>query len=190
MSFAFLKDALAGANWSLIAEVGLDAATVALAWWLFRPMTRPTPPVGTPVRTPRAPRARKFRSVVPEATKRPHKLLSILPRTTPGRPLTGFADLATAVPLPPSPPPRKKKSVAFDLSSNQVKEVEPWFITAYGRKHQVNRGVRFYAEVVMEVDRWIVPHGRHQLNFPRTKWIRDAPEDVVDDDGDIDMLDN
>ena len=37
--------------------------------------------------------------------------------------------------------------------------------------------------------RWIRPHGRTQLNFPRTKWVFDVPADVEDSDGDIEMTD-
>lgn len=36
--------------------------------------------------------------------------------------------------------------------------------------------------------RYLEPDGHNQVNFPRTKWIRDGPTgDDVDADGDVDM---
>jgi hypothetical protein len=39
------------------------------------------------------------------------------------------------------------------------------------------------------VERYLEPHGHWQRSFPRTTWPTDVPEDVEDDNGDIEMLD-
>ncbi len=92
----------------------------------------------------------------------------------------------------PSPPParvKKKKSVKFDLDRNQTVEVGNWYVQTWGTGDSLY-GVRWGMKLVWIVDRYLEPHGRNQLHFPQTKWIRDVPSwDAENDDGDIEMID-
>ena len=61
-------------------------------------------------------------------------------------------------------------------------------------KHRENRNPCFieWCETleIYECPRWIEPHGRQQLHFPRTRWIHNGPDlDDEDADGDIEMAD-
>ena len=48
--------------------------------------------------------------------------------------------------------------------------------------------MQLYTDV--KVGNYLEPDGRNQVNFPRTKWIRDGPTgDDVDNDGDVEMSD-
>ncbi|MCJ1257255.1 hypothetical protein MMC24_005080 [Lignoscripta atroalba] len=196
-TFAYLKEALTGVKWSLVGEVGLDAACVALTLWL-RPWGKVKPVVEEPVvyphtvETPAAPRAKRFHNVCVKSPERPHKLFGLLPKTL-GSCWSSPASLVPAAPvaLPPSPlVVKKKKSVVFAEWKNQTRLVDSW-IDRRVHVHRPGAGtVRFACEVVYTgLSRWIEPDGHNQLHFPRTKWIRDVPDPVEDLDGDVEMLD-
>lgn len=74
---------------------------------------------------------------------------------------------------------KKSKTVSFALENNTTQVVDRWI-----------KKVRWDRWEAIEVDRWIEPHGRDQLNFPRTKFISDGPDaEAEDDEGDVDMAD-
>ena len=92
-----------------------------------------------------------------------------------------------------SPPPpvkvKQKKSVKFDLDRNETVEVGRWYVATWGIGKSYG-GVRWGPLYVDIVDRYLEPHGRTQLHFPQTKWIRNVPDwDAENDDGDIEMID-
>ena len=94
----------------------------------------------------------------------------------------------------PSPPPAKRKkakSVVFAEDRNEVRLVENWIVTGLHIHSMPNGHVRWDSyDEIWPVDRWIVPHGRDQLHFPRTKWIRHGPDPALEDqDGDVEMRD-
>ena len=100
-------------------------------------------------------------------------------------------------PLKASPPHRsekkrkKTKTVSFaPEDQNEVHLVENW-LGELNRQDRRKGHVRFYCyHAYYTVERWIEPHGRGQLHFPTTKWIRDGPDDRLEDlDGDVEMLD-
>ena len=75
---------------------------------------------------------------------------------------------------------KKPKTVSFALENNTTQVVDRWIIKVCWAQY----------DEVFDVDRWIEPHGRDQLNFPRTKFICDGPDaDVEDDQGDVEMID-
>ncbi|CAD6564453.1 MAG: hypothetical protein ASARMPREDX12_002666 [Alectoria sarmentosa] len=75
---------------------------------------------------------------------------------------------------------KKPKTVSFALENNTTQVVDRWIVKVCWARH----------DEVFDVDRWIEPHGRDQLHFPKTKFIRDGPEaDAEDDEGDVEMVD-
>ncbi|KAL9077679.1 MAG: hypothetical protein Q9161_000051 [Pseudevernia consocians] len=75
---------------------------------------------------------------------------------------------------------KNPKTVSFALENNTTQVVDRWIIKV--------RWARY--DEVFDVDRWIEPHGHNQLNFPRTKFVRDGPDaDAEDDQGDVEMID-
>ncbi len=75
---------------------------------------------------------------------------------------------------------KRPKNVSFALENNTMQIVDRWILK-----------VRFADfDEVLDVDRWIEPHGRHQRSFPRTSFVRDGPG-VEDEDyeGDVEMMD-
>ena len=75
---------------------------------------------------------------------------------------------------------KKLKTVSFALENNTTQVVDRWIR---------NVGFARYDEV-FDVERWIEPHGRAQLHFPKTKFISEGPDvDAEDDEGDVEMVD-
>ena len=75
---------------------------------------------------------------------------------------------------------KKSKTVSFALENNTMQVVDRWIIKVCFAEY----------DEVLDVDRWIEPHGRDQLNFPRTRFVCDKLDaDAEDDDGDMEMLD-
>ncbi len=75
---------------------------------------------------------------------------------------------------------KKSKTVSFALENNTMQVVDRWIIKVCFAEY----------DEVLDVDRWIEPHGRDQLNFPRTRFVCGGLDaDAEDDDGDVEMAD-
>ena len=75
---------------------------------------------------------------------------------------------------------KKAKTVSFALENNTTQTVDRWIKKVCWARW----------DEVLDVDNWIEPHGREQLNFPTTKFIHDGPDaDAEDDEGDVEMVD-
>ena len=97
-------------------------------------------------------------------------------------------------------PSKAKRSIRF-ASTVLVQEYTQWNFKGFSPIHtklvglpyerQFKRArfaMQLYTDV--KVDNYLEPDGRNQVNFPRTKWIRDGPTgDDVDNDGDVEMSD-
>lgn len=115
------------------------------------------------------------------------------------------ADRSLAGPFSHPSPPRAtgatatgkkggKKSVGFALEKNEIFPVDRWVdpaVHVHGQRDERRGCIVDFAEEVeylVDLERWIVPDGRNQIHFPRTKWVRDVPDaDLEDDDGDLVM---
>ena len=117
-------------------------------------------------------------------------------RVPPFRKPSVLAALKPCLTLRPSKP---KRSVSF-APNELVQEYTPWNFKGQSPIHtrlvgppyeRSQKRVKFRKEWLLSpVERYLEPDGHNQLNFPRTKWIRDVPTwEDVDADGDVDMVD-
>ncbi|KAL9127434.1 MAG: hypothetical protein Q9175_007735 [Cornicularia normoerica] len=166
-------------------------------------VTRAPPPSSTPtvprptkllplaefLPLPTAPRPRRYRTILALDLGQPRKLFSNLAKTVASTLACHTVEQArhdAARPAQrleqPKPVKKKKKpkTVSFALENNTTQVVDRW-IKKVGWARW---------DEVFDVDRWIEPHGRDQLNFPKTRFIRDGPDgDAEDDQGDVEMVD-
>ncbi|KAM0799243.1 hypothetical protein BDR22DRAFT_890455 [Usnea florida] len=139
--------------------------------------------------TPTNPPPRRPLTLSPSNIDQPRKLISHLANTVASTPTCITASPhSTTRPAPhrpeqPTTTMKKKKppnTVSFALEHNTTQVVDRW----------IKRVSWAPYDEVAEVQRWIEPHGRRQLHFPRTVFIRDGPDtEAVDDEGDAEMVD-
>ncbi len=201
----FFIPALPSMDWQLAKQVCiLVAIPLVYRWYLS---LTPSPSAATrrmatsPVWIQSAPRHRKKRSVSSRVQGQPLRLFpeQVNPAVCQAdvedlcKKLQSLSLSETRGALRPQGSVKKKtaKTVVWADDKNEVYLVEKWIVKHLHIHQPANGHVRWdHYDKVYLVDTWIVPDGHNQLHFPRTKWIRDVPDAVVEDlDGDIEMHD-
>ncbi|KAI9762397.1 MAG: hypothetical protein M1835_008033 [Candelina submexicana] len=154
MSLSILRSAVASVNWGLVAQYGLEAATLALTTWLARSKSSPSTPAESlvaplvvgPSSTPR----RKTRKS--EATRSKQK---VEPQ------LRSSVRLRREAPAETLPQAQKKK-VTFAEGEPEVRLVDKWIDRKVHQhrkrpyEYQLGRKVTFHHSVRIEyVENWI-----------------------------------
>ena len=139
---------------------------------------------------PSAPQPRRYRTLSALDLGQPRRLFSNLAKTVARTSVCVSVEHAprdAARPAQRLEQPkaiRKKKTepktVSFALEHNTTRIVDRWIVKVCWARY----------DEVFDVDRWIEPHGRGQLHFPKTKFVGEGPDaEAGDDEGDVDMVD-